>query len=447
MELHKCFPKFFSKILHILVLIVLLFFLPSAGFRDGRTSGWYQQFFPNLNGSTITSMTFLDSLTGFAVTNTNSSIQSYILKTTNGGDNWVINYTYNSGTNIRFTKIQFADNNIGYASTNFFDFFKTTNAGLNWMQLSNPDGAEDMVVINQDTVLVVTSDGFAGGVYRTTNGGYNWQTLGPVGGSGQPYRIYMYDKNMGFTMGSQMKKTTNGGVDWLAIPGESFTDIQFTDSLTGWKTNLGIKKTTDGGLNWLTQQLPNISSSYNNPGLCVLNKDTVWMVGARLFSRAPVYKTTNGGVNWGYQIPDTTIQRYSYQKVIFVDRLHGWIYPDNTDFILHTKSGGNDTTFFTGVNNIVATLPDDFILYQNYPNPFNPVTKISFDLPKDAKIKLIVYDILGREVTRLLNSEFLQAGKHIINFDAMKYNLASGVYFYRIESGDFNAVKKMILIK
>ncbi|HEY5534400.1 MAG TPA: T9SS type A sorting domain-containing protein [Ignavibacteria bacterium] len=98
-------------------------------------------------------------------------------------------------------------------------------------------------------------------------------------------------------------------------------------------------------------------------------------------------------------------------------------------------------------DNAVNQIPKEFSLYQNYPNPFNPVTKISFDLPKDAKIKLIVYDILGREVTRLLNSEFLQTGKHIINFDAMKYNLASGVYFYRIESEDFNAVKKMVLIK
>ena len=98
-------------------------------------------------------------------------------------------------------------------------------------------------------------------------------------------------------------------------------------------------------------------------------------------------------------------------------------------------------------NNRGESVPKEFSLYQNYPNPFNPVTKISFDLPKDAKIKLIVYDILGREVTRLLNSEFKQAGKHIIEFDAMKYNLASGVYFYRIESGDFNAVKKMVLIK
>ncbi|HEY5123232.1 MAG TPA: T9SS type A sorting domain-containing protein, partial [Ignavibacteria bacterium] len=98
-------------------------------------------------------------------------------------------------------------------------------------------------------------------------------------------------------------------------------------------------------------------------------------------------------------------------------------------------------------NNRGESVPKEFSLYQNYPNPFNPVTKISFDLPKDAKVKLIVYDILGREVTRLLNSEFLQAGKHIIDFDAMKYNLASGVYFYRIESDKFTAVKKMVMIK
>ncbi|HEY5125677.1 MAG TPA: T9SS type A sorting domain-containing protein, partial [Ignavibacteria bacterium] len=95
-------------------------------------------------------------------------------------------------------------------------------------------------------------------------------------------------------------------------------------------------------------------------------------------------------------------------------------------------------------NNII---PKDFALYQNYPNPFNPVTKITFDLPQDSKVKLVIYDILGREITRLLNSEFKQAGKYILEFNAVNLGLASGVYFYKIEAGDFNAVKKMVLIK
>jgi len=306
----------FSRVLDGLILVSLLLFFSSAGFQDKSTSGWYQQYFPNLNGSSIQSITFLDSLTGYAATNPGTSIYSYILKTTNGGDNWIINYTYNSGTNIRFTAIQFANDSIGYAATNFFTFFKTTNAGLNWIQLSTPDGAEGMAVINKDTVLVVTSDGFAGGVYRTTNGGYNWQAMGPTGGNGQPSTIYMYNKDMGFCLGGQMRKTTNGGVNWFAIPGETYSSIMFVDSLTGWKVYDSLKKTTNGGINWVTQRTPTFSSYFSNStSFSILNKDTVWMVGARNFGRPPVYKTTNGGINWGYQFPDTTLQFYSFRNI------------------------------------------------------------------------------------------------------------------------------------
>jgi tetratricopeptide (TPR) repeat protein len=95
-------------------------------------------------------------------------------------------------------------------------------------------------------------------------------------------------------------------------------------------------------------------------------------------------------------------------------------------------------------NNLI---PTKYELYQNYPNPFNPITKISFDLPKDNKVKLIVYDILGREIIKLINNEFKPAGKHIIEFNGINLNLASGVYFYRIETDKFSAVKKMVLIK
>jgi hypothetical protein len=83
-------------------------------------------------------------------------------------------------------------------------------------------------------------------------------------------------------------------------------------------------------------------------------------------------------------------------------------------------------------------------LYQNYPNPFNPVTNIKFDLPKDEFVKIILYDILGREAAPVIN-EFKKAGTYEVKFDGS--NLSSGTYFYRIEAGDFVDTKKMILVK
>lgn len=93
----------------------------------------------------------------------------------------------------------------------------------------------------------------------------------------------------------------------------------------------------------------------------------------------------------------------------------------------------------------INIIPTEYSLSQNFPNPFNPVTKISFDLPHDGNVKLIIYDLLGREITRLLNNEFKVSGTYTIEFNGV--NLASGVYFYRLESDKFIQTKRMVLIK
>lgn len=89
-------------------------------------------------------------------------------------------------------------------------------------------------------------------------------------------------------------------------------------------------------------------------------------------------------------------------------------------------------------------VPFSYSLDQNYPNPFNPVTNINYTLANTELVKLNVYDILGRKVVTLIN-ETQNAGAHIVEFDAS--NLASGIYFYRIEAGSFRQVNKMMLLK
>jgi hypothetical protein len=89
-------------------------------------------------------------------------------------------------------------------------------------------------------------------------------------------------------------------------------------------------------------------------------------------------------------------------------------------------------------------LPTDYELFQNYPNPFNPVTKIKFGLPQTSQTKLIIYDVLGREVFTLINGE-LRGGYHEVEFNASE--LSSGIYFYRLIANKFTEIKKMILIK
>ena len=97
-----------------------------------------------------------------------------------------------------------------------------------------------------------------------------------------------------------------------------------------------------------------------------------------------------------------------------------------------------------GIQPITNNIPDKFILHQNYPNPFNPTTNIKLDIPKSSYVKLNVYNILGKEIATLVN-EKLGAGSYEVDWNGSGY--PSGVYFYRLQAGEFVDMKKMLFIK
>lgn len=109
--------------------------------------------------------------------------------------------------------------------------------------------------------------------------------------------------------------------------------------------------------------------------------------------------------------------------------------------VLNCGSGENT---ITGIVNSTNQIPERFSLYQNYPNPFNPATSIKFDIPKNSKVKLSIYNSVGQEVAVLLN-ENLIIGTYDMSFDG--FNLSSGTYFYKLEADGFSEMKKMMLIK
>ena len=114
------------------------------------------------------------------------------------------------------------------------------------------------------------------------------------------------------------------------------------------------------------------------------------------------------------------------------------------------KHNNSDEAFFNVVTGIEFenTIPNDYKLLQNYPNPFNPETIISFQIPVISNVTLKIYDVLGREVTTLVNKE-MKAGSYKVDFNSR--GLASGIYFYRLSATgstrDFTAIKKMVLLK
>lgn len=112
-------------------------------------------------------------------------------------------------------------------------------------------------------------------------------------------------------------------------------------------------------------------------------------------------------------------------------------------------AGGNKVYWdrfsnITKISNTGNTVADKYELKQNYPNPFNPTTNISFNIPKSSFVNLRVFDIMGREVSKLV-SENLNTGNYSVQFDGK--NLSSGIYFYKLETENFSEVKKMSLIK
>jgi Leucine-rich repeat (LRR) protein len=114
-----------------------------------------------------------------------------------------------------------------------------------------------------------------------------------------------------------------------------------------------------------------------------------------------------------------------------------------TDLTLNSRPINLHVVVATSTQN-EASLPIKYALEQNYPNPFNPSTMIKYALPEMAKVKIAIYDIRGRQVALLLNSEE-DAGYHSLKFDASA--LSAGMYFYEIRSNNFRQIKKMMLIK
>jgi hypothetical protein len=161
-----------------------------------------------------------------------------------------------------------------------------------------------------------------------------------------------------------------------------------------------------------------------------------------------IYKSTNNGNTWDvlntgqFKLPNTT-------SLV--------INPHNNDQ-LWIGTTGNGTFIYDGltigIQNISAEIPVGFKIYQNYPNPFNPTTKIKFEVPSHLSfpnasignplVTLKVYDILGKEIATLVNEQ-LNPGTYEVTFDASQYS--SGIYFYKLSSGEFVKTKRMILLK
>jgi hypothetical protein len=141
----------------------------------------------------------------------------------------------------------------------------------------------------------------------------------------------------------------------------------------------------------------------------------------------------------------TTVQKQVLWNLYMLleDKSYGMHNPKFTFYILnesYKQLGGIPTAISEEQN----TIPTNYALFQNYPNPFNPTTNIKFSLPKESKVKLTIYDAIGKQITVLVDGQ-MSAGSHVVQWNAT--NFASGVYFYRIEADNFRMTNKMLFMK
>lgn len=145
--------------------------------------------------------------------------------------------------------------------------------------------------------------------------------------------------------------------------------------------------------------------------------------------------TTAGTYNYTYTYKrEAAWQDTSIATVVFVQN-------DVNKEVLNSNKG---MFIPTGINNLSSEIPGKYSLEQNYPNPFNPVTNISYRIPKSSKVSLKVYDIKGQFISTLYEGN-QNSGIYLTQFDGS--NLASGVYLYKLEAGDYKEVRKMTMIK
>ncbi len=362
-------------------------------------------------------------------------------------------------------------------------FYKrSTDGGLSW-------GSDTQLSTNLTTQFPYPSTSVNGSVVHAVWNNNN-------SGSYQVY--YKRSTDGGSTWGAEVQLTSNtdGSFNYpsVSVTGQN-VHIVWNDNRDG-NEEIYYKRSTDGGISWgADNRLTNdpATSNYSQVTASGSAVHVVWNDFRDGNGEIYYKRSTDNGLSWSTDTRLTNDAAYSYDESIAVsgsfvhvvwtdwrDGSNGEIYykrdptgnPGNPT--QYTYCGNNNQKVLVchnghticisinavpahlahgdqlgscGDNNIIEyenELPNSYSLSQNYPNPFNPTTKIRFALPKSSIAKLVVYDMLGREVETIVNEQ-LNAGTYEADWSADKFS--SGIYYYKLVAGDYTETKKMILMK
>lgn len=376
---------------------------------------------------------------------------------------------------------------------------RTSNTGTNWLNVSGGGIPNTVNLVNIwciDSVNILTAGniGSVTYVYRTSNKGASWSQVFTQA-NGNINAIWMSSAAQGFMVGNpaggrwSLWKTTNGGSNWDSTG----LYLSQAGAEIGWNNALSIKNnriwfgtnntriyySTNFGSNWQTLST---APEVNSTSVLFYWNDSTY----GYFGGANSYKTTNYGFNWtlishpgsgnfgGFtngiaavfnHYPPMLDFAVKGDSIFYNFSMGNWnsiycapsgVYRHVAPFYQPTgqyyyswavRSNGGITrlvTMWGGVKKISSSVPDKYSLQQNYPNPFNPSTKFKIQIAKLSNVKVSVFDVLGKKVATLVNEQ-LKPGSYEVEWDGSNY--PSGVYFYKLISGDFVETKKMVLMK
>lgn len=393
----------------------------------------------------------------FAVMTSPSGGSILLYNSTDNGNTWTEDTSLHSSSIQAIT----VTNPYVYAITNS-GIFASNNNGYSWTAING--GVMDTVyparLVKSGSNLIVSTQGTfqgSGKVFLSSDNGTNWKNvgtnlpqIGPLATVGQN----VYAGNWGDWTHSNdgLYRSTDNGENWIQIndtldnissltasgtyiiAGRYVPPIPITDTVL--PPPGGIFLSTDNGQTWSAfgsglpkyPQVHSLSTQGNNifVGLSVAYGNY----------SAQIYSAKIDGKSWttiGDGLPFSPIQSiYVNDSSIFIGTIDDGIWRMPLSGITDVEQPDN------------TILPNTFRLEQNYPNPFNPATEIEYTLPIESKVKLEIFDVLGRKITTLVN-KFQKAGNYTVTFNAG--SLASGIYFYRINAGNFVDTKKLVLIK
>jgi photosystem II stability/assembly factor-like uncharacterized protein len=361
---------------------------------------------------------------------------------------------------------------------------RTTNSGQTWTDVTGNMPGRDLYCVDAVDSQRAWVGTQVGEIYATINGGTTWthQTY-PSPQSPFIDAIHFFDPLNGLALGDPpvgsgtfvVLKTTNGGSTWSHLPSEPSgpageagwnNSFSWTDPLHGWfGTNISrIWRTTDGGSSWTFAPTPSSSSigvSFGTPtqGIAIHTDGVIARSdnGGQSWTRATspaadplvsvshapgtksawtataaqMYSTSDNGQTWWVQ------SAYPFAggvtNLSFSDTLNGWAVTRDGEILRFSKSPV-----------IIRPVPDTYLLEQNYPNPFNGKTLIKFTIPRESRVMLEVYSVLGQKVTTLFDGDCLPE-TYSATLDSK--GLASGVYFYRLRADDIEKGSTQLIVK